>query len=125
MVFSEFAFPTPNYHFVSQTAELPTTAKLVGWPCVVKPVSLEEGKGVTAGIQTICRLEAAFALARRHTNEPVMIEAFVPVDDCRLTIIDGRVFAAARRQPSSVIGGKSPAPARVSIKPGTAIAPVE
>lgn len=108
MLFSELGIPTPNHQLVSQIGELPAAAKVVGWPCVLKPVSLGGGKGVTAGIRTISELEAAFTLARRYTSEPVMVEAFVPGQDYRLTVIDGRFFAAVRREPSSVIGdGKS------------------
>ena len=101
-------FLTPNYQLVSQISELLEAIKVVGWPCVVKPVSLGGGKGVTAGIRTIAELEAAFAIARRYTSEPLMVEAFVPGQDYRLTVVDGRFFSATRREPSSVIGdGKS------------------
>ena len=108
IAFAELGIPTPNYQLVSHVSELPKAAKLIGWPCVVKPVSLGGGKGVTAGIKTISDLETAFAFARKYTNEAIMVEAFVPGDDYRLMVVRGRFFAAIRREPSSVIGdGKS------------------
>lgn len=107
-LFSELGIPTSNHQIVNEIAELPKAAELVGWPSVIKPISLAGGKGVTAGIRTIPDLEAAFAFARRFTNEPVLVEAFVPGDDHRLMVIRGKLFAAIRREPSSVIGdGKS------------------
>jgi cyanophycin synthetase len=103
-VFSELGFPTPNYQLVSQIDELPKAAKVIGWPCVVKPASLGKGTGVTVGIQTMTELEAAFTLARRHTDKPIMVEAYVPGNDHRLMIVEGRLFAAIRREPTSVTG---------------------
>lgn len=108
MAFAELGIPTPNYQLVSQVSELRKAAKVVGWPCVVKPVSSGGGKGVTAGIKTLSDLETAFAFAKKYTNDAVMVEAFVPGDDYRLMVLRGRFFMAIRREPSSVIGdGKS------------------
>jgi cyanophycin synthetase len=104
LVISALGFPTPICQLVSQIGELPKSAEVVGWPCVVKPVSLAGGKGVTAGINTIIELETAFLFARRYTSEAIMVEAFIPGDDHRLMVLNGRFFAAVRREPSSVIG---------------------
>lgn len=103
-LFFQLGFPTPSYQLVSRIDELPKAAKVIGWPCVVKPISLGKGTGVTVGIQTTTELEEAFAVARRHTDKPVMVEAYVPGNDHRLMIIEGRLFAAIRREPTSVIG---------------------
>ena len=104
MAFAELGIPTPNYQLVNQISDLPEAANLVGWPCVVKPIFLGGGRGVTAGIKTLSDLESAFAFARKYTNEAVMVEAFVPGDDYRLMVLRGQFFLAIRREPSFVIG---------------------
>ncbi len=104
MMFAELGMSTPAYRLATKADELPEAIKAVGWPCVVKPISRGGGLGVTAGIRTIAEAETAFALAKRFGDEPIMIEAFIQGDDHRLMVIDGRLFAAIRREPSAVTG---------------------
>lgn len=104
MVFAELGIPTPDYRLVRKPGELPAAIEAVGWPCVVKPISTGSGRGVTAGIRTVAEAEAAFAVARRHSDELIMVEAFIPGDDHRLMVVEGRFFAAVRREPPSVTG---------------------
>jgi cyanophycin synthetase len=73
-------------------------------PCVVKPMDMGSGKGVTAGIATGRALLAAFRNARRYTRTALMMEAHCPGTDYRLFMLDGRLIAAVRREPSSVTG---------------------
>jgi len=103
-VFNSLGFSTPEYLLVNDIGELAATAETIGWPCVVKPLYSGGGKGVTAGINSLSELETAFALARRFTKDAVMVEKFVPGDDHRLMVIDGKLFAAIRREPSTVTG---------------------
>lgn len=105
MVFAELGIPTPAHRLVTRMGELPAAIEAVGWPCVIKPISKGGGKGVTAGIRTLASAETAFAVARRYSdNEAIMVEAFVSGGDYRLMVIEGRFFAAVRREPASVIG---------------------
>jgi cyanophycin synthetase len=104
MVFAELGFPMPEHRIVNQLNELAEAIEVVGWPCVVKPISGGKGRGVTAGISTVSEAEAAFAVARRYSDEAIMVEAFVPGDDHRLMVDDGRFLAAIRREPASVTG---------------------
>jgi cyanophycin synthetase len=103
-VFTSLGVPTPKHRLVSQPSELEAAAEVVGWPCVVKPMDQGGGRGVTAGIASSDALHKAFAHARRYTQGPVMVEAFVPGDDHRLMVVEGRLMAAIRREPSSVVG---------------------
>ena len=103
-VFAALGFSTPEHLLVNHVSELAEAAEKVGWPCVVKPLFCGGGKGVTAGIRSISELEAAFAHARCYTNNAVMVEKFIPGDDHRLMVIDGKLFAAIRRAPSTVTG---------------------
>lgn len=96
--------PTPRYVLVTAEADLDKAAQTIGWPCVIKPMDMGTGKGVTAGIAETVALQAAFRNARRYTREPLMVEAHCPGVDYRLFMLDGKLAAAVRREPSSVTG---------------------
>jgi cyanophycin synthetase len=103
-VLTSFGFPTPQHVLVQDRSELAGAAEKIGWPCVVKPMDRGGGKGVTTGIVDINSLEAGFKHAKRYSNKPLMVEECIPGDDHRLTVVDGRLIAAIRREPPSVVG---------------------
>jgi cyanophycin synthetase len=103
-VFRSLGLPVPAHRLVKSAAELQAAADAVGWPCVVKPIDRGGGRGVTVGVRTAQALHAAFDQARTFSAEPVMVEAFVPGDDHRLMVVQGRMIAAIRREASSVVG---------------------
>ncbi|NTV05388.1 MAG: ATP-grasp domain-containing protein [Chlorobiaceae bacterium] len=103
-VFSTLGFVTPRHILVNQISELAKAAEIIGWPCVVKPLFSGGGRGVTAGIRSMTELEAAFTHAKKYTKDAIMVEQFVSGDDHRLMVIDGKLFAAIRREPSTVTG---------------------
>lgn len=96
--------PTPRHVLVAEETDLDRAVQRIGWPCVIKPVDLGSGKGVTAGIASKSALKAAFRNARNHTADPLMVEAHCPGVDYRLFMLGGRLAAAVRREPSSVTG---------------------
>ena len=107
-VFAALGMPTPRHVVISDAVQLDAAASAIGFPCVVKPLNLGGGKGVTAGIETVSQLHVAYELARRVTDGPLMVEQFVPGDDHRLMVIGGKLVAAIRREASCVVGdGKS------------------
>ena len=75
----------------------------LGYPVVVKPVSTDRGSGVSVGLTTAAEVKAAYDKAR-PLSPAVLIERFVPGDDHRLLVVDGRLVAAAKRIPGQVIG---------------------
>lgn len=101
---ASLGLPTPAHVLLQREEDLPAGVEHVGLPCVVKPLDAGGGRGVTANIRTIAEARAAFAGAFRQRRGAVMIEAHVPGDDHRLMVIDGRVVAVIRRQPSAVVG---------------------
>ena len=103
-VFDALGLPSPSHRLVDEPAGLLAAAQAVGWPCVLKPVQGGGGKGVTANIRTPEQLQAAFVHARSFKPGPVMVETFVPGDDHRLMVVDGKLYAAIRREPSFVTG---------------------
>jgi GNAT-family acetyltransferase (TIGR03103 family) len=70
---------------------------------VVKPTRGEQGKGITVGVSGPEDLEAALLRAREEHRD-VLIEQRAPGDDLRLVVIDGKVVAAALRQPAEIVG---------------------
>ena len=79
-------------------------AQTVSYPCVVKPVNGDGGKGVTAYIQNVVVLENALYKARKYTNKALLIQEQILGDDYRLYCIDGCLTHAVRKQPPSLIG---------------------
>lgn len=80
------------------------SARDLGWSVVVKPAALDQGQGVHVGVETPAALEAAFQDAAARSAQGVLIERFVPGDDHRLLVVQGRLLMACRRIPGGVIG---------------------
>lgn len=85
-------------------------ATQLGWPVVVKPVSLSRGRGVTAGISS----EAEFRRAWRHAgeayrrgaarNRKILVEEHIHGEDFRVFIADGKVVSVTHRARAHVVG---------------------
>ena len=103
--FAALGVPTPPHVVVHKADELAKAAQAIGWPCVLKPIDGSGGKGVTAGVRTPETMQQALVVAQRgNPDAPVMVEAYVAGEDNRLMVIDGKLVAAIRREPSSVVG---------------------
>lgn len=72
-------------------------------PVVVKPQYGNHGRGVATNLSTREHVVAAYRAAREESSD-IMVEQYAPGDDHRLLVIDGRLVAAARREPAHVIG---------------------
>lgn len=96
--------PTPAHVVIGSADELEKALPAVGYPCVVKPLRGRQGQGVTARIADFDRARAAFDAASQASAGPVMVEQFVPGDDHRLMIANGKFIAAIRREAPSVTG---------------------
>lgn len=70
---------------------------------VVKPVSGEQGMGVSVGISDEDEMCAAIELAGRFGND-VVLEEQVTGREVRIIVIDGEVVAAALRRPAQISG---------------------
>lgn len=106
-LFRELGLPTPAAHVLTRDQSPLEAAQAVGWPCVVKPLDSGKGKGVTANISDPIDLERAVGICRAR-SDAVLVEAHVPGSDHRLLVVNGRMVAAARREPPSIMGdGKS------------------
>ncbi|CAN5658817.1 ATP-grasp domain-containing protein [soil metagenome] len=76
--------PQPAYRVASAGCDVVELAHEVGWPCVLKPVSLAASRGVIRAndareaIAASERIRAVLAAADRDPSEPLLIEAYVP-----------------------------------------------
>lgn len=103
-LFALLSVPTPAYAIVKNREDLASAVKQIGYPCVVKPIALGGGKGVTANIQSDEMLDNAFAHAQAFGADQLMLEKHVPGDDYRLMVVDGKFMGAFKREASSVLG---------------------
>jgi GNAT-family acetyltransferase (TIGR03103 family) len=70
---------------------------------VVKPVSGEQGQGITVGVTDADHLRTAVEHAKAFCPR-VLLEEFIQGEDLRVIVIDHEVVAAAVRRPAQVIG---------------------
>jgi cyanophycin synthetase len=99
--------PVPNGRVVTTEEEAIAVFDEIGAAVVVKPDVGNHGKGATINITDLNQLKAAFQVARdKHPD--VIVEEFVHGGDFRFLVIDGKLVAAAKREPAHIIGdGKS------------------
>jgi len=99
----EISVPVADGDVVESLEELKLSVKSLGFPLVIKPVSGNQGRGVTTNIKTKEDAVSAFELASEISNK-VIVEHHISGLDYRLLIIDGKFVAAAKRTPAHVMG---------------------
>ena len=103
-VMRALGLPIALHQKVSHEKELLEAVSKISYPCVIKPLTLGGGKGVTANIRHEQELLQAYVIARSFTNDALMLERHIEGADHRLLMIDGKLIAAIRREPSCVVG---------------------
>ena len=85
--------------------EAVTVAKRLGFPCVVKPLDGNHGRGVHLDLRSEEAVRAAFpgALSQSRSGD-VVVETYVAGNDYRCLVIGGKVAAIAERVPAAVTG---------------------
>jgi cyanophycin synthetase len=97
--------PVPRADVVTTEDEAAEVAKRLGFPCVVKPLDGNHGRGVHLDLRSEEQVRAAFpgALAQSRSGD-VVVETYVAGNDYRCLVIGGKVAAIAERVPASVTG---------------------
>lgn len=95
--------PVPEGEIVKSAAEAWEVAQALGLPVVVKPADGNQGKGVSINLSDEAKVAEAFHIAAQYGQE-ILVEQFIEGDDYRLLVINGKLEAAARRDPAQVIG---------------------
>lgn len=95
--------PVPQGQVVASADEAWEVAQELGLPVVVKPLDMNQGKGVSVDLSTKEAVHCAYATAG-HSSPRVLVERHIVGHDYRLLVINGRMVAAARRDPPFVVG---------------------
>ncbi len=97
--------PVPKADLVEDVEAAITAARRVGFPCVLKPLDGNHGRGVHLDLQNDEDVRAAFGPALRESRSgEVVVESYIHGNDYRCLVIGGRVAAIAERVPASVVG---------------------
>jgi len=95
--------PIPEGQVVNSPEEAWEAAQDIGLPVVVKPSDGNHGRGVTLDLRKKEDIDAAYHVAYPEGSD-VMVERFIPGDEHRLLVVDGKVVAAARGEVVSITG---------------------
>lgn len=88
---------------VKSADEAIKAARTIDGTVVVKPLTGNQGKGVTINIKNDSQVERAYTGASRF-DENVLIEQYIPGLQYRLCVVNGKMVAASERIPAYVIG---------------------
>jgi cyanophycin synthetase len=97
--------PVPRSEVVDTEEGTLAAAHKIGFPCVVKPLDGNHGRGVHLDLRSDEAVRAAFhgALAESRSGD-LVVESYVAGNDYRCLVIGGKVAAIAERMPASVVG---------------------
>jgi cyanophycin synthetase len=97
--------PVPKSEVVTTEDGAVDATRVVGFPCVLKPLDGNHGRGVQLDLRSEADVRAAFgrALAESRSRD-VVVESYITGNDYRCLVIGGRVAAIAERVPASVVG---------------------
>ncbi|MEO7265981.1 MAG: cyanophycin synthetase, partial [Ferruginibacter sp.] len=95
--------PVPSGTIIRNDEELKTAIAKIGYPCVLKPINGNHGKGATTNITTWEHALKALEDAQKYGRQ-VICEKFITGFDFRLLVIDFKFICAALRTPAAVTG---------------------
>ncbi|MFL5350400.1 MAG: cyanophycin synthetase [Hyalangium sp.] len=78
-------------------------ARELGLPVILKPEAGNQGKGVMVNLRSEAEVRAAYEVASQFRGD-VLVERHIEGADYRLLVVDGKMVAAARRDPARVVG---------------------
>lgn len=102
-ILHEAGIPVPYGDIAYTIRAAEAIAVCIGYPVVLKPFDANQGKGVFTDISNIMEFRLAYRIASKYSHA-VIVEKFIPGNDYRLLVVDGKMVAAAQRKPPSVIG---------------------
>ena len=103
--FDNLGFPASEHGTATDIATATQIAKRLGFPLVVKPADRGAGIAVSVGIAAHDELVNAFGKAKTASrNGQVLVERFVPGDDHRISVFNGKMMRVNRLTPPKIIG---------------------
>lgn len=103
ILFRMAGLPVPAQVPVLSLEEAVAAAERIGFPVVLKPAALDQGRGVEADLRSVDELKAAYARSRQHAVE-LVLEKHVPGEDYRVYVVQGKVVGVAHRVPAGLWG---------------------
>ncbi|MCC3860522.1 ATP-grasp domain-containing protein [Pseudemcibacter aquimaris] len=103
-VLRKLGYPTTQQVIIRNLEHCTAEARKMGFPVVIKPVNMGQGKGITANIKNVEELKFAFQKASAVSNSYLILEKFVEGDDHRISVTNGKVNLVSRRRAPYVIG---------------------
>jgi len=95
--------PIPKGAIAQSLDEAISIAEEISYPIAVKPEVGNHGKGITAFVSDTDELKIAFASAHKICDS-VIVEKNLTGFDFRVLVINGKLVAAALREPAYVVG---------------------
>ncbi|MEO5967435.1 MAG: cyanophycin synthetase [Ferruginibacter sp.] len=95
--------PVPSGRIITTPEELKVAIEVVGYPCVLKPLNGNHGKGATTNINDFEHALKALEDAQVY-GKTVICEKFISGYDFRLLVINYKFVCAALRNPASIKG---------------------
>ena len=118
---SAAGLPVPRAEVVIDVEAAVAAARAVGYPCVVKPLDGNHGRGVNLDLRDEAAVRAAFPRAQGESRGgDVVVETYVHGNDYRCLVIGGRIAAIAERVPASVTGRRHATPSASWSRPENA-----
>ncbi len=97
--------PVPRSEVVDTQDDAVRAAQRIGYPCVIKPLDGNHGRGVALGLRDEDAVRAAWPeTVRQSRGGDVVVEAFITGRDYRCLVIGGNLAAVAERVPAHVRG---------------------
>ena len=95
--------PVPKGSIIRGEDELKSAIDSIGYPCVLKPLNGNHGKGATTNIVNYEQALTALVAAQKY-GRFVIVEKFITGFDFRLLCINYKFVCAALRTPAAVTG---------------------
>lgn len=95
--------PVPFGGICTDEDSLKSELQRVGYPCVIKPVDGNHGKGATTNVNKETEAILAFKQAQKFSDR-IIVERWINGFDYRLLVINHKLVAAAKRTPAHVVG---------------------
>jgi len=106
-ILQDLGLPVPYQELVYSENGAVRTARRIGYPVVLKPLSANHGRGVSINLEDEEQVRVAFEKAREH-QKTVIVESYIRGFDHRMLVVNGELIAVAKRVPGHVVGdGKS------------------
>lgn len=102
-ILSKAFIPVPKGTLITYESELNDAIEKCHYPCVIKPLNGNHGRGITTNITNKTQAIHAFKLAKKISDD-VIVENYVVGFDYRFLLINFKLQAVAKRTPALIIG---------------------